>query len=873
MFNDFPYLIRALVCAVVVAALTGCHDDDDQIDYGGPDNGGGPGGGGSGVLAPVSLTKTVLGDVYAAEGSVSILMPDEDNADQFITQEENLDGRTLYIFDNDEPGSSSCNSTTCLESWPPLLAADDERPSSPFTIVERSDGLRQWALRDMPLYLNAGDSGEGDVNGDGVGGVWHVASAQPIILNKFVEGDAEGEFLVASGATEIVTADGELQSKQWNRFSLYTFDNDDPGVSNCTGEACVTSWPPLMVSEGEWPVEPFSAVERVVDDAGNTALQWAFHGKPLYFNANDSAAGDTSGANAPNWRLARPIPWQVSETARSTVLTGFGKVRTLVESGVFGEFETSDKGMSGFGLYTFDKDNPHANDETDVSTCTDTCLENWPPLIANEGAEPFGDFTLVQRASGEMQWALHGWPLYFRAADTTAGQITGEGDGTGAWHLARVAPAAIITKDVEGDEELVLSGFHNILRSNRSADAERESYTLYTSGNDANGKSNCFGPCAIAWRPLYASEDAHDFGDFTVIERASGVGVGVDVDDVAAILREGQQEYDSMCAGCHGNEGDGDTLIDVEEFSEATLINEIDRSMPIGNAGNCVDDCADSVAAYILNGYSTEVPDTVSGEREYAAQCVGCHGTNGAGDTPIDDDEFNLASLAELIEDKMPKGNVGNCVGECARDIAAFILNGYEAKAAALDLNNGEQEYTSMCVSCHGANGDGDTHIDDDEFNLASLTELIDDEMPVGNAGNCVGECARDIAAFILNGYEAEVAVPDLNNGEQEYRSMCVGCHGANGDGDTHIDGDEFNLASLTELIDDEMPEGNAGNCVDECAVDVAAYILNGYSSDRVEDGRQWTYKGQPLYFFNGELDATTTSGENIDGVWHVAVP
>ncbi len=798
MFNDFPYLIRTLVCAVVIAALTGCHDDDDEIDYGGPDNGGGPGGG-SGVLAPVSLTKTVLGDVYTAEGSVSILVPDADNADQFITQEENLDGRTLYIFDNDEPGSSSCDSTACLESWPPLLAADDEVPSSPFTIVERSDGQRQWALRDMPLYLNVRDRGEGDVNGDGAGGIWHVASAQPIILNKFVEGDAEGEFLVASGATEIVTADGELQSKQWNRFSLYTFDNDDPGVSNCTSEACVTGWPPLMVSEGERPVAPFSAVERVVDDAGNTALQWAFHGKPLYFNANDSAAGDTSGANAPNWRLARPIPWQVSETARSTVLTGFGKVRTLVESGVFGVFETSDKGMSGFGLYTFDNDNPDANNETDVSTCTDTCLENWPPLIANEGAEPFGDFTLVQRASGEMQWALHGWPLYFRAADSTAGQITGEGDGTGAWHLARVAPAATITKDVESDEELVLSGFHNILRSNGFADAERESFTLYTSDNDTNGKSNCFGDCAIAWRPLYASEDAHDFGDFTVIERASGVGVGVDVDDVAAILREGQQEYDSQCAGCHGNEGDGDTLIDVAEFSEAALINKIDTSMPQGNAGNCVDDCAGSVAAYILNGYSTEVPDTVSGASEYATQCVGCHGDTGNGNNTITPSKFNLSTLMTKIENSMPQGN----------------------------------------------------------------------------AGNCVGECARDIAAFILNGYEAEVAVPDLNNGEQEYTSMCVGCHGTNGAGNTPIDDDEFNLASLTVFIDDKMPQGNAGNCVGKCAVDVAAYILNGYSSDSavVEDGRQWTYKGQPLYFFNGELDATTTSGENIDGVWHVAVP
>jgi len=33
----------------------------------------------------------------------------------------------------------------------------------------------QWAKDGAPLYFWIGDSATGDTNGDGVGGVWHIA--------------------------------------------------------------------------------------------------------------------------------------------------------------------------------------------------------------------------------------------------------------------------------------------------------------------------------------------------------------------------------------------------------------------------------------------------------------------------------------------------------------------------------------------------------------------------------------------------------------------------------------------------------------------------------------------------------------------------
>lgn len=84
-------------------------------------------------------------------------------------------GMTLYTFDNDSAGSSSCYNS-CATSWPPYLAkAGAAAPGNGFTTVQRRDGTQQWAKDGAPLYFWVGDSAPGDTSGDGVGGVWHIA--------------------------------------------------------------------------------------------------------------------------------------------------------------------------------------------------------------------------------------------------------------------------------------------------------------------------------------------------------------------------------------------------------------------------------------------------------------------------------------------------------------------------------------------------------------------------------------------------------------------------------------------------------------------------------------------------------------------------
>ena len=86
----------------------------------------------------------------------------------------NAKGMTLYVFDKDTKGTSNCYDD-CAKKWPPLKADGKATAGDEFSLVARKDGTKQWAYEEKPLYLWQGDKKPGDVSGDGVSGVWHVA--------------------------------------------------------------------------------------------------------------------------------------------------------------------------------------------------------------------------------------------------------------------------------------------------------------------------------------------------------------------------------------------------------------------------------------------------------------------------------------------------------------------------------------------------------------------------------------------------------------------------------------------------------------------------------------------------------------------------
>jgi predicted lipoprotein with Yx(FWY)xxD motif len=91
------------------------------------------------------------------------------------------------------------------------------------------------------------------------------------------------------------------------RMALYTFDNDSPGSSSCTGD-CAAAWPPLTVAMGETP----TAAPGVTGELGTIMRsdgthQVTYNDAPLYYYVGDTQLYDVTGDNIGGvWHLARP---------------------------------------------------------------------------------------------------------------------------------------------------------------------------------------------------------------------------------------------------------------------------------------------------------------------------------------------------------------------------------------------------------------------------------------------------------------------------------------------------------------------------------------------------------------------------------------
>jgi predicted lipoprotein with Yx(FWY)xxD motif len=92
-------------------------------------------------------------------------------------------GRTLYLFDKDKRGMSSCNGA-CAAYWPPVFTTAKPRAAagvraSLLGMTRRADGRRQVTYAGHPLYRFIGDKKAGQTSGEGLtdfGAAWDAVA-------------------------------------------------------------------------------------------------------------------------------------------------------------------------------------------------------------------------------------------------------------------------------------------------------------------------------------------------------------------------------------------------------------------------------------------------------------------------------------------------------------------------------------------------------------------------------------------------------------------------------------------------------------------------------------------------------------------------
>ncbi|MCY4565093.1 MAG: hypothetical protein OXE40_11545 [Gammaproteobacteria bacterium] len=350
------------------------------------------------------------------------------------------EGMTLYRNGMDQPeeGTFGCSDTrhertpgeegypipgaafrsTCVNRWRPYRAGPDAVTQGDFGIVERPDGVRQWAFDGSPLYTSTRDLAPGDVNGTmgfGSYGRWRTVPVETwfppgVGLVRKVQG-----LLLASEDDGLLFA---------------------PGAATETGAGAGNSdWLPVSAPELARPGDEFTIVDRA-----DGSRQWAFRGQALY----------RPRADLPRHRIQRIVEsgrWQPLVFQPARPRPEFVTMHMSVpEIGwVYGDAED----QTLYVFYCFDRapDGLHCDEPGDAAAhrsavcgTGEQCAREWRPVsarpdqlakgnwgVADVPHPPFADPT---GAYGEgvptvRAWTWFGRPVYTFAGDRIPGDVLG----------------------------------------------------------------------------------------------------------------------------------------------------------------------------------------------------------------------------------------------------------------------------------------------------------------------------------------------------------------------------------------------------------------------------------------------------------------
>jgi len=335
------------------------------------------------------------------------------------------------------------NRPTCVQHWPIVKAAANAQPIGNWTLIDRPDGIKQWAYKGQGVYTSHLDAQPGETNGarSGKNRDSNAVSPREVVAPT---PDVPAQFRVASMELGrlLTTATG---------LSVYAYAKDTATTSNCSG-GCLDDWKPVLapefaVDQGEW-----SIIQR-----RNSDRQWAFRGKPLYTHVNDSDATSYEGSDVPGWSNVFIHRTPDPPKGFGIVDTHGGQVRTDPTGKTIYVYHCGED--SADFLYCDTPGDPQAYR---WAVCgggsPERCVKTFPYVLADKRAksnslawsirsiDPQTGRYVEEGTPGSLRiWAFRGRPVYTFAGDHQPGDI--EADSWGPDHGQSNGYAAFWVRD------------------------------------------------------------------------------------------------------------------------------------------------------------------------------------------------------------------------------------------------------------------------------------------------------------------------------------------------------------------------------------------------------------------------------------------
>jgi predicted lipoprotein with Yx(FWY)xxD motif/cytochrome c5 len=357
-------------------------------------------------------------------------------------------------------------------------------------------------------------------------------------------------------------------------------------------------------------------------------------------------------------------------------VAGTGVTVQVAEHETFGSYLTDQEGNSLY-LYLPDRladegEGFIPEDEVALSTCYDECAENWPPYllrpaddnpvqgevagdpIAGEGtqADLLDEVTREDTLEGWTHVTYRGWPLYYFVGDEQPGDANGQGLND-VWYLVSPMGEPVGAEQGDGQQE-------GVAGNEGEAAGEHQQLEVQTGGAMTGG----------AHAPT---------GGAGGVQSTEGSAATVQVDE---------------------SESFGQYLVDADGMSLYMYQNDSE------NNSACNEECVQNWPPLTVEGEATAgegVDSKLLSTFERSDNTVQA--------------AYNGLPLYRYVRDTAPGDTLGQNLGRVfflVSPTGESITEEVTQEAAAVDeellntlMADGEQVFSNICATCHGAEGQG----------------------------------------------------------------------------------------------------------------------------------------------------------------------